>query len=175
MAVSGPPEHLQKGKHPRPTFLLAHIPNYYVSEVLLLILRRFFFSIDSLGWVESEPFHYTCVHTRARPIQVTPFSVHHQPTDVTHHSVRSVGICVTEHCSKSMSCFSLALQHCLSTRESALTVSLLTASFLPFEIRLTSAAVHFKKEKEKKDLSPDLEGGCFTRFGAGPWHLHLTS
>lgn len=59
--------------------------------MLLFILRGFFFSFNSTGWVESEPFYYTCVNVRARPIQITPFLVYHQPTDVTRHSVRSVG------------------------------------------------------------------------------------
>lgn len=57
----------------------------------LFILRGFFFRFDSTGWVESEPFYYTCVDVRARPIQIAPFLVYHQPTDVTHHSVRLVG------------------------------------------------------------------------------------
>lgn len=57
----------------------------------LFILRGFFFRFDSTGWVESEPFYYTCVDVRARPIQIAPFLVYYQPTDVTHHPVRWVG------------------------------------------------------------------------------------
>lgn len=57
----------------------------------LSTLRGFFSSFNSTGWVESEPFYYTCVNIRTRPIQITSFVVYHQPTDVTCHSVRSVG------------------------------------------------------------------------------------
>lgn len=83
-----PREQWSRREHPsQHTILITHC-----SDAPLFI-----FSSNSAGWVESEPFYYTRVHAGARPIQVTPFSVHHQPTDVTHHSVRSVGICVAEH------------------------------------------------------------------------------
>lgn len=157
----------------------------------LFILRGFFFSFNSTGWVESEPFYYTCVNVRARPFQVTSFLVYHQPTDVTHHSVRSVGklrffgenVCVTDFVSRPDK-----IEHKLIKpvifKQSLLLQSLGTTCHCKQQTHFRNESFHFKSlcKFTPTAMHTSISGPsiptppprfCFTRFMKGRPSNHI--